>query len=565
MQLRLTLVFAALSFPGIAAAQNQADVAYLQNGVREIAPGAFNGSLVVFGDEAFPVVNAKSRSGAFEPLIAAARLGKGRLVVLGNTAALEQDVLNVADTARMLANILRWTAAENSAPKIGIHKVPGLAQRLKSLGSGLRLDARDIELSDRNHFDVVVILARMVAEEDVAPLQEYVRAGGGLVTGAGTFMLAPRFPGMDLATEIPVSRLTAPAGIVWGRGDLSPVFGRALAVERPPELSHAGKALAAFEDREAGKRFFSFKEQAQVYTTLFRAIADLPHDDPLLLPRLDRALAPFQAGAVPSAAMPIARDDIPWRLAIARATQQLRWTAPENVRAHPAAAEFPGSVPPAAPRVTAAVRVEASQNRWGQFGTGLYAAPGELITLRVPQNVVDQGLTVAIGIHSDLLWDLDEWSRMPDIVLRKPIKSTETRVASAFGGAIYIAAPQGARAGDFDVTISGAVPAPRYVDGKTNLDEWRSSIRNLPAPWAEIESDKIILTVPSRVVRGLDDPAALMSTWNHISDLVSEFAAIPKSRPRPERLSRRADFVRHRALRLSHHDASAQGADTRQP
>jgi hypothetical protein len=120
--------------------------------------------------------------------------------------------------------------------------------------------------------------------------------------------------------------------------------------------------------------------------------------------------------------------------------------------------------------------------------------------------------------------------------LQRDIQSTEVRVASAFGGGIYIAVPQGSTVGDFDAAISGAVPAPRYVDGKTKLSEWRSSLRNLPAPWAEIESGKIILSVPSSAVRHLDDPAALMSTWDQISDLISEFATIPKSRSRAERL-----------------------------
>jgi hypothetical protein len=131
---------------------------------------------------------------------------------------------------------------------------------------------------------------------------------------------------------------------------------------------------------------------------------------------------------------------------------------------------------------------------------------------------------------------LDEWLRIPDIVLRKPLQSAETRAASAFGGGIYIGVPKGSDAGDFDVTISGGVAAPRYIDGKTSLSEWRSSIRNLPAPWAEIESDKVILSVPSRYVRDLDDPASLMSVWNRICDLVSELASIPKSRLRPDRL-----------------------------
>ena len=41
-------MLAALSSFAIAATQNQADIAYLQNGVRELAPGNYNGSLIVF-------------------------------------------------------------------------------------------------------------------------------------------------------------------------------------------------------------------------------------------------------------------------------------------------------------------------------------------------------------------------------------------------------------------------------------------------------------------------------------------------------------------------------------
>jgi hypothetical protein len=54
MHLRIAPLLAALSWFGIAAAQNQADIAYLQSGVREIAPDYYNGSLIVFGEQAFP-------------------------------------------------------------------------------------------------------------------------------------------------------------------------------------------------------------------------------------------------------------------------------------------------------------------------------------------------------------------------------------------------------------------------------------------------------------------------------------------------------------------------------
>ncbi len=529
------LLLSAVSLCGFAAPE-QGDLAYLQNGVHEMVSGNNNGSLIVFGDQAFPVVNGRSDGGATEPVIGAARLGRGRIVVMGDVVSLEQDVLRTADTGRLMAHILRWAAGEKTAPRVGIYRVGGLVQRLKALPSGLSLDARNIELDQLKQADTVVLAARFLTGKDVAPLDEFVRAGGGMViAGAGSY-LEEHFAGMDLATQAPCSRLTAPAGILWARGAVQRTSAAGFHVEPPPDLSHAGKALAAFEESEAGKRHLSSREEAQVYATLFRAIWDLPHDNGAFYSRLDRVLAPFEKSAIPTAAMPVARDDTPWRLAIVRATQRLRWTAPEEVRAHPAAAEFPGVVPAGAPRTTATIRIQTSGGRWGELGTGLYAAPGEVITVTVPQKAVDQGLGLVIGVHSDLLWGLDEWSRMPDIILREPFRSTQLRAASAFGGAIYIGVPERANAGDFDVTISGGVPAPHYIDGKTAPDEWRTMQRNLPAPWAEIESDKVILSVPSRLARDLDDPAALMAVWNTIIDLVSDLAAVPRARPRAERL-----------------------------
>ena len=529
----ILLALAALSLPGIAATPNQPDVAYLLDGVREIAPGNVNSSLCVFGDRAFPVVNGREGEGGTEPLIAAARLGKGRMVISGNTAYLEQDALAAADTPRLVRNIVRWASGEKAAPRIGVYKIDGLAGMLRGLG----LDARDIDLGGRAGVDVIMALARVLTDDDLKPLTEYVSGGGGLVTGTVGFKVKERAPGIDLATEFPGNRLIAPAGIVWAQDRLvgTPLNGFFHA-EPPPEWSSAAAALAAFEASERRERILSANEVVQIQATLRRAIDDVPFNDTLLLPKLGAALAPFRARAIPSAAIPIEWDDMPWRLVIRYDSARLRHTPPEQVRAHPAAAEFPGSVPAGAPRVTTEVKVETSGGRWGWFGTGLYAAPGELITVRLPAGVVDKGLSIIIGAHADTLWHMDAWRRMPEISNRTPVRSAVTRAANAFGGCIYIAAPEGGQAGDFVATIGGGVPAPRYVDGKTSPAEWRSTIRLRPAPWAEIESSKVILTVPSALVRNLDDPAALMQVWDQTSDLVQELAGLPKERKRPERL-----------------------------
>jgi hypothetical protein len=87
----------------------------------------------------------------------------------------------------------------------------------------------------------------------------------------------------------------------------------------------------------------------------------------------------------------------------------------------------------------------------------------------------------------------------------------------------------------FRVTIEGAVPAPHYVHGVTELADWRESIRHLPAPWAELQTDKVILTLPSEVIRDLDDPQALMDFWDGIMDRYMELLGLPPARRRIER------------------------------
>jgi len=89
--------------------------------------------------------------------------------------------------------------------------------------------------------------------------------------------------------------------------------------------------------------------------------------------------------------------------------------------------------------------------------------------------------------------------------------------------------------GKITVELNGAIEAPYYVLNETTLTEWCEKIRHRPAPWAELATDKVILTVPSKVVRTLDAPDTLMKFWNSVLDACAEFAAMPLERKRPER------------------------------
>ena len=211
------------------------------------------------------------------------------------------------------------------------------------------------------------------------------------------------------------------------------------------------------------------------------------------------------------------------------------YTPPESVRAHPAAADFPGSVPADAPRITRSLTIDTAVPRW--HSTGLYAAPGELVTVTVPAEVAKaDSFGVRVGAHSDGLWPRSVWTRMPEISRYFPISETNTLVANAFGGLVYVEVPDDAELGSIAVEIKGAVAAPLFVLGETDLEEWRDEIRHAPAPWAEIAGRNMIVTTDALEVRDLDDPAAVAETWDRILDLSAELAAWPSNaRSSPER------------------------------
>ena len=125
---------------------------------------------------------------------------------------------------------------------------------------------------------------------------------------------------------------------------------------------------------------------------------------------------------------------------------------------------------------------------------------------------------------------------MPEISRRYPIFEARTPVANAFGGLLYIEVPPSVGLGRIVVKIEGAVAAPLFVLGRTDLEDWRNEIRHAPAPWAEIAGRNMIVTTDSRNVRALDDPAALAEAWDRALDLNAELAGWPSTaRSSPER------------------------------
>ena len=330
--------------------------------------------------------------------------------------------------------------------------------------------------------------------------------------------------------------LLADAGLAFTEETVERTGSKGYLVAGAPGLvfhaEHAVERLVA----TAGKKAAG-PDVLQASLVARQAMAVLPTDETRIRRRLARLLAERAEQLIPTAKDPLKADRPLDRFLLAAQRAEAGRLAPKDVRAHPAAADFPGLPPPGSKSDRASVDVDLGVPGW--HSTGLYAPPGRIVTATTPpvtsptSGVTAPGLALRIGCHRDTLWHLDTWPRVPDITLERAFEGAGVTMASAFGGPVYVVVPEGAR-GRVSVTIDGAVEAPRYVLGVTTKAQWARS-RRAPGPWAELGTTKVVLSVPSAVVRDLADPEPLMRFWDRVLDADADLAGIPHERARPER------------------------------
>jgi len=206
---------------------------------------------------------------------------------------------------------------------------------------------------------------------------------------------------------------------------------------------------------------------------------------------------------------------------------------------------FPGAVdPPADSSVSYEVTINASQPAaWGspvgyadnptRRPTGCYVAPGSIVTIDVPPSMAGEGYSIRVGAHS---WDLSNkpmYKRLDRVSLVYSVTGTQTLVANPLGGGIYIEVPPLADAGIVTITITNVVRSPFYSKKPfhmTSLSDWRETERNHPGPWADFESEKCMMQVPTSWIYALDFPDITMENWDKAMDLASDLMGKPRVR-----------------------------------
>jgi hypothetical protein len=512
-------------------------------GVQQIAAPGVPGPLVVTSDDAFVVVDAALSGGARAPVVAAGYYGDGRFVAFGHTGYVHSDVIDKFDTDRLMARAALWAA--NPSRLTGPPRIGATDEGMVRFFDDIEMQGTYLSgpnwIDKIDELDVVVCGQRDINERIAGRLRQFLQDGGGLLVGGLGWGWLQRNPGHEIV-EHPCSLVLGPAGVFWAAGSTARAESFPVRRALEPEL-HAGVALDAIAEpgdsddvalwRRRNRKPVDEKQREELIgRTLLRALQTVPQDDVTFWPGIAQLIAPHRRNVIPTSDKPVLPITVEG-LTLAMELREARRASAQEMLAHPAADVFPGAVPADAPRVTEHLAIDTARPGW--HSTGLYAPPGEIVELTVPEQAVGSRLRLRIGCHKDSLNRKPHWNRVPVITREFPVHDSTIARAWAFGGPIYIVVPQDCELGQIEVTISGGVAMPRYVLGQTGPEEWRLKRRLDPAPWAELETDKVIVTVPSYEIRDLDDPEPLMRFWDDVLDAAATLSAQPFDRDRPER------------------------------
>ena len=382
---------------------------------------------------------------------------------------------------------------------------------------------------------------RLITSNDVEAAATLVARGGNLILGGHAWY---HFNSATIANNVGNQMLRAAGlGIFISTATASPGT-HTVGAEPPSRFTHAWYALDALASspadldvmaRDAASAAATTAAQAlplQLYTQYWARLQAFVNDL-TISPTMD---TPFNAAADPVGKLQLTIEALVLELLPAS-------------EAHRSAIDFPGTVPSSASSVSQTLTIDGtyagrdSDYMYSNAGaavwrsTGLYANAGEQVNVSLPSSATSAGLQLRIGCHSDSLMALDLMKRFPKVTKTTDLDQEFVSTASAFGGLLYLTVPAGVALGSISVTISGAFMAPLYIHGIDSLADWQGRLATSAAPWGELVSSKLIITVPSSLLNSsaAADPITLMNAWDLLMDAAADLEGTLHARAREER------------------------------
>jgi hypothetical protein len=464
------------------------------------------GTVSAFGPDAFPVITGGGKKHL--PLGGAAQWGKGRVFMMahGYLGFLKKDA-SADDGARLMQNALAWVCHDKENPRLG-----------------------EVKASEASWAKADVLLwngdPAMPSKKQQA-LRDWISAGGGLLVGSCPWGWE-QVKGKSLREHMPQNQTLAPLGLVFGGGYNSAHGSAGFDVGRnQAHRQHPWEVLQKMLQAMGNPK--AVHAQWASSSLLEHAIASVPQKDEVFIPKLTQFLREFP-GQAPRPKKPLKANQSLSRLWVVLKSRMWKDLAPEEVQAFAGAEAFPGKVEDNAERVEVELAFSSTPPGWQS--TPIYLPAGEVLIV----NVLDgsaKGWRLRIGCHKDSLWKKDKWSRWPQITHEIKLMGGETRVATPWGGSVYLIPGKGSAA--IKLALAGGVDSPFFKSGdRLSQETWHQS-RQAPGPWAELVGKHVILSLPSSSIRDLQDPQAVTDYWDQVVIGHSDLGARPP-KVRPERL-----------------------------
>ena len=423
----------------------------------------------------------------------------------------------------LIGNVIRWLSrSDQPVVRCGPGAPPAPAS---AAGFSARFTGGPALPDDLQTADVLIVnLHSDLADDEWSLIRDFAARGGGLL-----FFATPAE--LDDAARAEAAAILSDFGL--GLAADGPE-GRLFPVARAYQpLGSAYHSLVAIAQDRQGSAPLSASDRRLAAATIDTMLA-AGGDRGIYARALDQVSKAF-GWITMSESNPLVRADRPLEAVVARYQgRQLEQLPPDEVPAHPSAADWPGSCGAGEPS-TLKVRVDARNAAESEVlrNTALYARPGQVVTVTAPDEALGEGLRVRIGIHTDDLSDCDRYLRCPRITREAPITNRTTRIASAFGGLVEIVVPRGCKRGTVDLTIAGAITAPVFRRGTDQAGDW-PRLRANPGAWGYIETSNFCVYASRRQLLTLDNPDDVAVHWDRVIALCDQMLGYAGWRRAPE-------------------------------
>ena len=488
--------------------------------------------VVCLGRESFPVVTSylhledSTPTDIQLPIMAGSSYGSGRVICFSQVQFLMPKCIHTGDTNKLILNSLQWISEGHSSMTpifaLGFEKTIQsiVTKSLQDLGffmeagnfrnsyTGFKaiIIPSDIDLSDPKHF---------------SDLLEYVHGGGGL---------AIFYNHTDVGSmSMPINKLLFKFNLAFTYCFLNEDLESAENITVPPTFAYV-------RDSNFNTLTIKFKSTIKqvspdtsslddLVTTLryYIMVCDEGHDEQLQeiatysWEYLNRTGYSSENGICPDLTHGI----------VAVLLIDLYTKLPhEEIKPIPEAAILPG--------LTGEVELsefiiekDIQNETW--ISTDLWLPAGVVGIIDSDDPLPD--VHVQIGSHHEsLVTKQAPWKRWPLTVSVTPLTEKTTKVASPFGGIVYIAVNNMAQQINKHVKLRFQNFCQHPVAHYLNPDKWEKT-QNIDVPWGEIHADNVIFTIPTTIMREIGNFSTIYDKFSIIVNELITYMSYNIERP----------------------------------